>query len=93
MLASLVVFLGSLTLLRRWSWPLFAYCLANFLLFWAGTSPNSLLRYSIVLFPIYFGVAQALATRRLVAAIVLFGCLAGEVMTMGLWAHGSVLVV
>lgn len=93
MIASLMMFLGSLTLLRRSSWPLFVYCLVNFLLFWAGTSPNSLLRYSIVLFPIYYGVARALANRRLAAGVLLLGCFAVQMIMMRLWAHGSVLVV
>ena len=93
MIASLLMFVASLTLLRRSTWPLFVYCLVNFLLFWAGTSPNSLLRYSIVLFPIYYGVARALADRRLAAAVLLADCLVIEVLMMRLWAHGSVLVV
>lgn len=93
MAASLVVFAGSLTLLRRSNWPLFAYCLVNFLLFWTGTSPNSLLRYSIVLLPIYFGVARLIAPRPVVAMLLLGGCFAVETVMMLLWAHGSVLVV
>lgn len=93
MVASLVMFAGSLTLLRRASWPLFAYCLVNFLLFWMGTSPNSLLRYSIVLFPIYFGVARLITPRPVIAIVLLADCFAVETVMMLLWAHGSVLVV
>jgi len=92
MTLSLMMFAASLTLLRRRSWPLFGYCLACFILFWTGNLANSLLRYSLVLFPIFYGLALVLAphviVRRLVLAV--FG-LCGTLL-MVLWAIGSIFV-
>jgi hypothetical protein len=92
-IASGFMFAGSLTLVRRSSWPLFAYCAINFLLFWSGTQSNSLLRYSVVLFPIYFGIARVLAHRPLMAGIVLAASLFVDLLMMALWALGSDLVL
>jgi len=90
---SLAAFAASLTLLRRDSWPLFVYCLVNFLLFWSGTLPNSLLRYAIVLFPIFFGLSRMLAHRIVPATLLLLLFVALDALLMGLWAIGSPFVL
>jgi hypothetical protein len=87
--ASLAMFGASLTLIRRSTWPLFVYCLANFLLFWMSTSANSLLRYAIVLCPIYFGLSLMLAHRRVAAGALVAAFAAGGGYLMHLWALGS----
>lgn len=91
--SSLVAFAASLTLLRRDAWVLFAYCLVNFLLFWTGNLSNSLLRYSIVLFPIFFGLSRVLAHRLVPAALVLFAFIGLDVLLMALWAVGHPFVL
>ena len=92
--SSLVAFLLSLTLLRRRdSWPLFGYCAANFALFWTGSLANSLLRYAIVLFPIFFGMSRAVAHRPILAAASLLVFALLDVLLMGLWAVGSGLIL
>ena len=89
LLASAAIFVASLTLLRRSTWPLFAYCAVNFLLYWSGTSSNSLLRYAIALFPIYFGVALVLAHRRVVARGLLAAGFIGGMAMMVPWVLHS----
>jgi hypothetical protein len=69
--ASLIGFALSLLLLRRRLYAEFAVCLAMFVLLWSGQVPNSLLRYTIVLFPIWIGLAGAL-DRRPLATVVVF---------------------
>lgn len=91
--SSLVAFAASLTLLRRDGWVLFAYCLVNFLLFWTGNLSNSLLRYSIVLFPIFFGLSRVLAHRLVPAALTLFVFIGLDVLLMALWAVGHPFVL
>ena len=93
MWGSLVAFAASFTLLRRDSWVLFVFCLANFLLFWTGTLSNSLIRYSIVLFPIYYGLSRTLAHRPIPILLLLaaFGVL--NVLMMNLWALGHPFVL
>ncbi|HVY50162.1 MAG TPA: mannosyltransferase family protein [Devosia sp.] len=78
----------SFTLLRREYWPLFAYCLLNFALYLTGATANSLLRYSITILPIYFGVSLHLVRRPLLAGIA-FGAMAllGGFL-MAAWALG-----
>jgi len=87
--ASVVMFLASLTLMRRATWPLFAYCLVNFLLFWTGTNANSLLRYSIVLFPIFFGLAWWIGKRLLPTAALLVTFATTGAVLMALWTIES----
>jgi hypothetical protein len=72
--SALAALLLSFTLLRRELWPLFAYCLLNFVLYLTGTTANSLLRYSISIVPIYFGISLYLVRSPLLAGIV-FGAM------------------
>jgi len=87
--ASLAMFAASLTLLKRTTWPLFGYCLVNFLLFWTGTNANSLPPYVIVLFPIFIGLAWWLKGRLLPTAAVLTVFMTLGAILMALWTVES----
>jgi len=93
MWGSLVTFAASCALLRRDSWVLFAFCLANFLLFWTGTLSNSLIRYSIILFPIYYGLSRILAHRPIPIMLLLGVFCVLNVLMMSLWAIGHPFVL
>lgn len=93
LLASVAMFAASLTLLRRSTWPLFVYCAANFVLYWSGTSSNSLLRYTVALLPIYYGVALALAHRRVASGLLVAGCFAGGLVLTAWWVTNSTWVL
>jgi len=93
MAGSLTAFAASLTLLRRDTWVLFVFCLANFLLFWTGTLSNSLIRYSIILFPIYFGISRLIAHRPIPAMLLIAVFCLLNAMMMGLWAIGHPFVL
>jgi hypothetical protein len=73
---SLLYFAASLLLLRYRMFEEFAYCLASFLLVWSIVQPASLLRYGVVLFPIFVALARACAGRPLLLAMVAAGCAA-----------------
>lgn len=70
---SLLYFAASLLLLRYRMFEEFAYCLASFLLVWSNVQPASLLRYGVVLFPIFIALARACAGRPLLLATVAAG--------------------
>lgn len=74
-LSSLAVFACSLLLLRHRLYEEFGLCLAMFALLWSSALPNSLLRYSIVLFPAWIALAATLVPRPALAAGV-FGSFA-----------------
>jgi hypothetical protein len=60
-------------LLLRYRWYAeFAFCAVVFFVIWGGTVPNSLWRYSMILFPVWIALARLLDTR--------------ESMRMGLFA-------
>ncbi len=73
----------SLALLRLKRYEEFLLCLSILLLYWTGTLPNSLLRYSIVLFPIFISIASLLERRPLLFWLLLglSGLLNGFLMT------------
>ena len=85
-LASLLVFALSLVLPRLAWHEEFLLCLSMLLLYWSGTLPSSLLRYSIVLFPIFLGLARVLDDRPFWFGLLLGACgiLNGFLMTA--WA-------
>jgi hypothetical protein len=90
--ASLLFFGLSLLLLRYRFFPEFVFCFASFILFWSGaTIPLALLRFAIVLFPIYIGMARALEGRPRLAAltVLLFAVWNGFLMTQ--WALNAVI--
>jgi len=70
---SLLYFAASLLLIRFRHYEEFAFCLACFLLYWTSVLPNSLIRYALVLFPIFIGIARATAGRPLALASVAGG--------------------
>jgi hypothetical protein len=72
-LGSLLYFAASLLLLRYRMFEEFAYCLASFLLVWSNVQPASLVRYVIVLFPIFVVLARASAGRPLLLATIAGG--------------------
>jgi di/tricarboxylate transporter len=51
----------------------FALCCTSFLLFWINVLPASMIRYAVVLFPIFVGLARACAGRPLLLAAVAAG--------------------
>jgi hypothetical protein len=65
---SLLYFGASLLLLRFRLYEEFAFCLACFLLFWTSVLPNSLVRYALVLFPVFIALGRATAGRPLALA-------------------------
>lgn len=67
---SLAYFAASFLLLRERLYEEFAFCLACFLLFWINVLPNSLVRYALVLFPIFIALARASAGRPLLLASI-----------------------
>ncbi len=73
----------SLALLPLKRYEEFLLCLSILLLYWTGMLPNSLLRYSIVLFPIFIGIASLLERRPLLFWLLLglSGLLNGFLMT------------
>ena len=62
-LGSLFAFTCSLCLLRYRLYAEFVFCLSILLLIWGGSVPNSLWRYSMVLFPIWIGLALMIRSR------------------------------
>lgn len=70
---SLLYFGASLLLLRLRMFEEFAFCLASFLLVWSIVMPPSLIRYAVVLFPIFIGLAQVTAGRPLLLAMAAGG--------------------
>ncbi len=90
---NLLMFVASLTLLTRkngtTNWILFAWCFANFLLFWSNTLSNSLLRYAIVLFPIYYGLSLVLAHRRIARTLFLILIAPFSLFLGALWSLGA----
>jgi hypothetical protein len=89
--SALVAMTMSLALLRQGKWTLFLYCAANFALYLSTSLPNSLLRYSIALFPIYFGVAPYVRGPRALAVIMIFPALGGALMAA--WALGATITI
>jgi hypothetical protein len=89
--SALVAIAMSLALLRQGHWPLFLYCAANFALYLSTSLPNSLLRYSIAIFPIYFGVAPYVRGPRALAVILIFLALGGALMAG--WALGATISI
>lgn len=70
---SLALFGASFALLRLRRYEEFALCLASFLLFWINVLPQSLVRYAVVLFPLYIGLAAIAGGRPLPLATLAAG--------------------
>ncbi len=80
----------SLALLPLKLYEEFLLCLSILLLYWIGMTPYALLRYSIVLFPIFIGIASMLEHRPLLFWLLLglSGLLNGFLMTAWTTGHG-----
>lgn len=92
-LSSLAVFTCSLLLARYRMWEEFGLCLLVFALLWSSQLPNSLLRYTIVLFPIWIAMGRFLAHRPVIAAgaIGAMAMLNGFLMTA--WTLGKLITI
>lgn len=92
-LCSLAIASLCVLLWRRRLWEELLLCAAVFLLLWSGSVPNSLLRYSIVLFPVWIALAQSLSRRPVAGAYVLvaFGLLDGFLMAA--WTLGKTITI
>jgi hypothetical protein len=88
-ISSLCVAAGSLLLLRRRWYEEFALVAAILCLLWSGQIANSLLRYCIVLFPVWIALARELEDRPLALAAVIggFALINGWLMTA--WTLGA----
>lgn len=85
-ISSLLVFALSFTLLRLRLYEEFLLCFSILLLYWSSALLNSMLRYSIVLFPIFIGVASALENRLLMFWLLLGLCSLLNGFLMTAWA-------
>jgi hypothetical protein len=70
---SLLYFAASLLLLRMRRYEEFVLCLASFVLVWSNVLPQSLVRYAIVLFPIFIALAASTIKRPVLFAMVAAG--------------------
>ena len=70
-ITSIGMFICSLSLLKYRLYEEFAFSLGCFILFFSGIMPNSLLRYSVSVFPIYIGLARLVEGRPQLFALLL----------------------
>lgn len=92
-IGSLVAFAFSLALVRLRLFADWLYCLANFLLVWSMTVPHSLVRYVIVLVPIYVGTARILAGRPRAYAALVAGLALISTLMMIAWSYGALIAI
>jgi Mannosyltransferase (PIG-V) len=92
-LCSLAIGALSLLLLRARLYAEFALCAAILCLLWSGQIANSLLRYSMVLFPVWLGLARELDKRPLALAAVIgvFGLFNGWLLVA--WTLGALVSI
>lgn len=90
---SLCVFASALTLWQKRFWPELVFCLAVFLLIWGGSIPNSLWRYSMVLFPAWVGLAFAMQRWRWLSWVVVPVFLSAGVFLGWAWATGQLVSI
>ncbi len=93
LVSSLVAAALSLLLLRLRLYEEFVFCAAMLLLLWSGSIPNSLLRYVLVLFPIWIALARHLEPRPVASAAVVggFALINGFLMTA--WTLGALITI
>lgn len=70
-IGGLCFLLASFPLFRKGLKPDFLYVLANLLLVFSNARPQSLLRYVIVLFPVYLAISLITASRKILFILVL----------------------
>jgi hypothetical protein len=92
-LSSLTVFAASLLLLRDRLWEEFGLCVLIFVLLWSSQLPNSLLRYSIVLFPVWIAVARFLEHRPVATAGALGAMALLNGFLMSAWTLGKLITI
>jgi hypothetical protein len=92
-LSSMAVFAVSLLLLRYGLWEEFGLCLLVFLLLWSSQLPNSLLRYTIVLFPIWIAFAHQLERRPIAIASVFAAMAVVNGFLMTAWTLGKLISI
>ena len=88
-ISSLCVAAGSLLLLHRRWYEEFALVAAILCLLWSGQIANSLLRYCIVLFPVWIALARELEDRPLALAAVIGGFALVNGWLMTAWTLGA----
>ncbi len=92
-ISTLCLFAASFLLLRMRLYAEFAFCIAIFVLTWSGGVTNSMLRYTMILFPIWIAIARHIDGRAAWTAGVI-GVLAmfnGFLMVQ--WTLGKVLSI
>jgi len=89
--SALVALALSFTLLRKGHWTLFTYGAVNFALYLSTPLDNSLLRYSISIVPIYFGLAYYVRGPLILLAAAVCLLLGGALMAA--WALGLVIAI
>jgi hypothetical protein len=92
-IASLLIAACSLLLLRLRLFEEFVLCATMILLLWSSSLPNSLLRYTIVLFPVWIALARHLEGRPLAAmtTVAVLATVNGFLMTA--WALGKLITI
>lgn len=88
-IASLSIAAGSLLLLRRRWYEEFILVAAILCLLWSGQIANSLLRYCIVLFPVWIALARELEDRPIALACVVGGFALVNGWLMTAWTLGA----
>jgi hypothetical protein len=92
-ISSLAIASLCVLLWRRRMWEELVLCAAVFLLLWSGQVPNSLLRYSMVLFPLWIVLGQSLSRRPVAAAFVLAAFAALNAFLMVAWTLGKPITI
>ncbi len=93
MLSSLAVFACSLLLARYRMWEEFGLCLLIFALLWSSQLPNSLLRYTIVLFPIWIAMGRFLEIRPIAATGIIGAMAMLDGFLMSVWTLRKLITI
>lgn len=88
-ITSLCIATGALLLLRRRWYEEFVFVAAVLCLLWSGQIANSLLRYCIVLFPVWIALARELEDRPLALAAAVGGFALVNGWLMSAWTLGA----
>ena len=87
---SLLAFAASLLLIRQRRYEEFALCACSFALSWSGTVVDSLVRHSVVMFPVFVALAQATNRWPSLLALLGVGMAALNGWLMSAWALSAV---
>ncbi len=71
----------------------FLFCLLNLLLFWSGSLEQSLLRYTMALFPIYLGLALFVGRRPVLLAVLIALFTTTNVLLLYAWESRNILSI